>query len=309
MPAVPIKEIVALVGGRYSGPGDRVIRGVATLKEASGDQLSFLGNQFYVPQIAASQAGAILVPENLDGDDPRFIRVAKPHNALAEVLDRFFNPRPIQRGISAQASIAKSVKLGANVSIGAFTSIGEGVEIGDDTLIYPNVTIYDGCKIGRRCILHSGVVIGADGYGFTQADGRHRKIPQIGIVRVEDDVEIGANSCVDRAALGETVIGEGTKIDNLVQVGHNVRIGKHCLLVAQVGIAGSTELGDYVVAAGQSGFSGHLTVGNRAQIGGGAGVFHDIPDGTKVIGTPAIEFREYARRDMMLKRLLAKKKR
>ena len=309
MPAVPVKEIVALVGGRYGGPGDRVIRGVATLKDASGDQLSFLGNQYYVPQIATSQAGAILVPENLEGDDPRFIRVGKPHTALAEVLDRFFNPRPIPQGISAQAFIAKSAKLGANVSVGAFTSIGEGVEIGDDTLIYPHVTIYDGCKIGRRCILHSGVVIGADGYGFTQTAGRHRKIPQIGIVRIEDDVEIGANSCVDRAALGETVIGEGTKIDNLVQVGHNVRIGKHCLLVAQVGIAGSTELGDYVVAAGQAGISGHLTIGNRAQVGGGAAVFHDVPDGMKVIGSPAIEFREYARRDMMLKRLLAKKKR
>jgi UDP-3-O-[3-hydroxymyristoyl] glucosamine N-acyltransferase len=308
MPAVPIKDIVAVVGGRYSGPGDRVIRGVATLKEAADDQLSFLGNQFYVPQIATSRAGAILVPENLDGDDPRFIRVAKPHAALAEVLDRFFNPRPIPKGISSQASIAKSAKLGANVSVGAFTTIGEGVEIGDDTLLYPNVTIYDGCKIGRRCILHSGVVIGADGFGFTPVGGRHRKIPQIGIVRIEDDVEIGANSCVDRAALGETVIGEGTKIDNLVQVGHNVRIGKHCLLVAQVGIAGSTEFGDYVVAAGQAGFSGHLTVGNGAQIGGQAGVFHDIPDGMKVIGTPATEFREYARRDMLLKRLLAKKR-
>ena len=170
------------------------------------------------------------------------------------------------------------------------------------------MTIYDGCKIGRRCILHSGVVIGADGFGFTPVGGRHRKIPQIGIVRIEDDVEIGANSCVDRAALGETVIGEGTKIDNLVQVGHNVRIGKHCLLVAQVGIAGSTELGDYVVAAGQAGFSGHLTIGDGAQIGGGAGVFHDIPAGMKVIGSPAVEFRQFARRDMMLKRLLAKKR-
>jgi len=308
MPAVPIKDIVTLVGGRYGGPDDRVIRGVSTLKEASEDHLTFLGNPFYAPQVATSRAGAILVPEDVDGDDPRFIRVAKPHAALAEVLDRFFNTRRTPKGISPHASVAKSAKIGANVTVGAFTSIGEGVEIGDDTLIYPNVTIYDGCKIGRRCILHSGVVIGADGYGFTQVAGRHRKIPQIGIVRIEDDVEIGANSCVDRAALGETVIGEGTKIDNLVQVGHNVRIGKHCLIVAQVGIAGSTELGDSVVAAGQAGFSGHLKIGKGAQIGGGAGVFHDIPDGTKVMGTPAIEFREFARRDMMLKRLLAKKR-
>jgi UDP-3-O-[3-hydroxymyristoyl] glucosamine N-acyltransferase len=150
-------------------------------------------------------------------------------------------------------------------------------------------------------------VIGADGFGFATEDGRHHKIPQIGIVRIEDDVEIGANSAVDRAALGETVIGEGTKIDNLVQIGHNVRIGKHCLLVSQVGIAGSTELGDYVVAAGQSGISGHLKIGSGAQIGAAAVVLHDVPDGAKVFGNPAIPFREYARRDVLLRRLLRKK--
>ena len=308
MSAVPITDIVALVGGRYEGPTDRLIRGVATLKDAAPDQLAFLGNQFYVPQLAESQAGAILVPADLEASDPRFIRVAKPHAALAEVLDRFFNTRRNPHGISPDAYIAPTAKLGTNVTVGAFASIGEGAEIGDDTMIYPNVSIYDGCKIGRRCILHSGVVIGSDGYGFTPVGGRHRKIPQIGIVRIEDDVEIGSNSCVDRAALGETVIGEGTKIDNLVQVGHNVRIGKHCLIVAQVGIAGSTELGDYVVVAGQAGFSGHLKIGDGAQIGGSAGVFHDVPAGMKVIGNPAVPFREYARRDVLLRRLLAKKR-
>ena len=308
MPAVPIKDIVAIVGGRYSGPGDRVIRGVSTLKDATDDQIAFLGNPSYAPQLAETRAGAILVPPETEGDDPRFIRVSKPYAALAEILDRFFNTRVGPKGISSQASIAKSAKLGKNVIVGAFSSIGENVEIGDDTLIYPHVSIYDGSKVGKRCILHSGVVIGADGFGFTQAGGRHRKIPQIGIVRIEDDVEIGANSCVDRAALGETVIGEGTKIDNLVQVGHNVRIGKHCLLVAQVGIAGSSELGDYVVMAGQAGMAGHLKVGDRVQVGGQAGVFHDIPDDTKVMGTPASEFRAFARREMMLKRLAAKKR-
>jgi len=309
MPAVPIKDIVAIVGGRYSGPGNRVIRGFSTLKDATDDQIAFLGNPSYTPQVAETRAAAILVPADFEGDDPRFIRVSKPHAAMAEILDRFFNTRQLPQGISPQASIARSAKLGRNVSVGAFSSIGEGAEVGDDTLIYPNVSIYDGTKIGKRCILHCGVVIGADGFGFTQTEGRHRKIPQIGIARIEDDVEIGANSCVDRAALGETVIGEGTKIDNLVQIGHNVRIGKHCLIVAQVGIAGSTEIGDYVVIAGQAGMAGHLKIGDRAQIGGGASVFHDIPDGTKVIGSPAMEFRAFARREMMLKRLLAKKKR
>ncbi|HEX9491636.1 MAG TPA: UDP-3-O-(3-hydroxymyristoyl)glucosamine N-acyltransferase, partial [Thermoanaerobaculia bacterium] len=247
MAGVVIKDIVALVGGRYDGPGDRMIRGVATLKEAGEDQLSFLGNPAYAPQVATTRAGAILVPADLGGSDPRFIRVAKPHAALAEVLDRWFNNRKIPKGISPLASVASTATLGSNVTIGAFTAIGENVAIGDDTIIHSNVSIYDGCVIGRRCILHSGVVIGSDGYGFVPVGGLHRKIPQIGIVRIEDDVEIGANSTVDRAALGETVIGEGTKIDNLVQIGHNVVIGKHCLIVAQVGIAGSTEFGDGVV--------------------------------------------------------------
>ena len=308
MPGVPINEIVAIVGGRYGGPDDRVIRGVSTLKDAGDDQLTFLGNPSYAPQVATTRACAILVPSDFEGDDPRFIRVAKPHAAMAEVIGRFFNTRSVPQGISPHASVGKSAKLGLNVNVGAFVSIGDDVEIGDDTLIYPNVSIYDGTRIGKRCILHSGVVIGSDGYGFTQTGGRHQKIPQIGIVRIEDDVEIGANSCVDRAALGETVIGEGTKIDNLVQIGHNVRIGKHCLLVAQVGIAGSTEIGDYVVFAGQSGVAGHLKIGDRAQIGGGSAVFHDVPEGAKVMGTPAVEFREFARRDMMLKRMLAKKR-
>ncbi|HYS55725.1 MAG TPA: UDP-3-O-(3-hydroxymyristoyl)glucosamine N-acyltransferase [Thermoanaerobaculia bacterium] len=307
MSGVSISDIVALVGGRYDGPPDRRVRGVAALKDATEDHLSFLGNQSYAAQVAESRAAAILVPNELEASDPRFIRVAKPHAALAEVLDRWFNTRKVPRGISPLASIASTAKLGANVTVGAFSSIGENVVIGDDTLIYPNVSIYDGTQVGRRCIFHSGVVIGSDGYGFVSVGGKHRKIPQVGIVRVEDDVEIGSNSCVDRAVLGETVIGEGTKIDNLVQIGHNVRVGKNCLIVSQAGIAGSTELGDDVVVAGQAGLAGHLKIGNGAQIGGAAAVFHDVPAGTKVMGNPAVEFREFARRDLAVKRLAKKR--
>jgi len=307
MPAVAIQDIVALVGGRYNGPGDRVISGVNTLKDATPEQISFLGNQAYAPQAETTRAGAIFVPNEFEGNDARFIRVAKPHAALAEILDRWFNTRKPQQGISPLASIAQSARIGTNVTVGAFASIGENVVIGEDTVIHSSVSIYDGSQIGKRCILHSGVVIGSDGYGFVTVGGKHRKIPQIGIVRIEDDVEIGANSTVDRAALGETVIGEGTKIDNLVQIGHAVRIGKHCLIVAQVGIAGSTELGDYVVVAGQAGLSGHLKIGDGAQIGGSASVFHDVPAGTKVMGNPAIPFREFARRDVAIKRLVKKR--
>jgi UDP-3-O-[3-hydroxymyristoyl] glucosamine N-acyltransferase len=307
MPGVRVDDIVALVGGRYDGPRDRLISGAATLQDATSDHISFLGNPLYAPQLLTTKAGVVLVPNETDGRDPRFIRVSKPHAALAKVVARWFDTPALRPGISPLASISPTASIGSNVTIGAFVTIGDDVVIGEGTTIYPNVTIYHRCKIGKRCILHSGVVIGADGFGFATEGGRHHKIPQIGIVRIEDDVEIGANSAVDRAALGETVIGEGTKIDNLVQIGHNVRIGKHCLIVSQVGIGGSTELGDNVVAAGQSGISGHLKIGTGAQIGAAASVLHDVPDGTKVFGTPAIPFREYARRDVLLRRLLRKK--
>ncbi len=306
MSGVPITEIVALVGGSYSGPPDRVIRGVAALGDARDDQLSFLSNKSYASQVPSSGAGAILIGQDAEGDDPRFIRVAQPYVALADVLTRFFSARP-PAGISEMAAIHPSAKIGQNVTIGPFTAIGPNVTIGDDTIIAPNVTLYAGTIIGKRCILHGGVVIGSDGFGFAFDGARHKKIPQIGIVRIEDDVEIGSNSCVDRAALGETVIGEGTKIDNQVQIGHNCRIGKHCILVAQVGIAGSTEIGDYTVIAGQSGLAGHLKIGKGAQIAAATAVFDDVADGQKVIGNPAIPFRDHARRNVLLRRLLKKR--
>lgn len=314
MPPVPLSDIVSFVSGRYDGPTDVMIDGVLTLSEAGDRHISFLSNPKYAPQVATTRAVAILVAEDLAGDDPRWIRVANPYIAMARTVARFFAGRPAPKGISSQASIAASAKLGANVAVGAFTAIGEDVEIGDGAIIYPNVTIeagsvigektivypqvsiYYGSRIGRRCILHSGVVIGSDGYGFaTDDNGIHHKIPQVGTVRIEDDVEIGAGTTIDRAALGETVIGEGTKIDNLVQIGHNVRIGKRCLLVAQVGIAGSTELGDGVQVGGQSGFAGHLKIGARARVYSKSAVFDDVPEGVWVRGIPAVSQREYVR--------------
>ena len=319
--SVPIGEIVEFVGGSYAGPGDLEIAGVAPLSSAGSGQLSFLSNPKYVSQLATTGAGAILVSKSLEGDDRRFIRVDDPYFSLARVVARWFAKRPMPSGISPQASVAQSAKLGNDVAVGAFTVIGDDVTIGDGTVIYPNVTIepdttigsncivypqvsiYAGSKIGDRCIIHSGVVIGSDGYGFATHGGRHHKIPQIGIVRIENDVEIGAGTTIDRAALGETIIGEGTKIDNLVQIAHNVRVGKHCLLVSQVGIAGSTELGDYVVVAGQSGFAGHLKIGSGVQVAAKSAVLRDVPDNTKVMGSPAVPFREFARREAALKRL------
>ena len=325
--SVPIGEIVEFVEGNYAGPPDLEIAGVAPLSAAVAGQLSFLSNPKYAPQLATTGAGAILVSKSLEGDDRRFIRVDDPYFSLARVVARWFARRPMPAGVSPQASIAHSARLGNNVAIGAFTTIGDDVTIGDDTVIYPNVTIepnttigsncivypqvsiYSGTNIGDRCIIHSGVVIGSDGYGFATQGGRHHKIPQIGIVRIENDVEIGAGTTIDRAALGETVIGEGTKIDNLVQIAHNVRVGKHCLLVSQVGIAGSTELGDYVVVAGQSGFAGHLKIGNGVQVAAKSAVLSDVPDNTKVMGSPAVPFRDFARREAMIKRLIKERRR
>jgi len=329
MPAVPISEIVAFTGGRYSGPADRMIDGVAPLAGAGEAQLSFLSNPKYASQLASTNAAAIFVSNDLAGDpavdSSRFIRVANPYYAMASVVAKYFDRRPMPDGISPLASIASTATLGANVAIGPFSTIADDVVLGDGVVIFPNVSIqagttigegtivypqfsiYDRSVIGKRCIIHSGVVIGADGYGFATEGGKHHKIPQIGIVRIGDDVEIGAGSTIDRAALGETCIGDGTKIDDLVMIAHNVKVGRHCLLVAQVGIAGSTELGDNVVVAGQSGFAGHLTIGNGVQVAAKSAVLDDVPDGAKVMGIPAIPFREFAKREAMLRRMAKKK--
>ncbi|HUP48923.1 MAG TPA: UDP-3-O-(3-hydroxymyristoyl)glucosamine N-acyltransferase [Thermoanaerobaculia bacterium] len=320
MPEVTLGEIADLVGGSYAGAREVRVSGVAPLAEAGEDQLSFLSNPRYAALLESTRAAAVLVAATHPGQSGRFIRVENPYLALAAVVERWFAGRPAPSGVSPLASIAGSARLGRNVSVGPFATIADGVVVGDgvviyqnvsieagssvgeNSIIYPLVSIYERTRIGKRCIIHSGAVIGADGYGFTADGERHRKIPQIGIVRIEDDVEVGAGTCIDRAALGETVIGEGTKIDNLVQIGHNVRVGRHCLLVSQVGIAGSTELGDSVVVAGQSGFGGHLKIGNGVQVAAKSAVLEDVTGG-KVMGSPAVPFREFGRREVLLRRL------
>jgi UDP-3-O-[3-hydroxymyristoyl] glucosamine N-acyltransferase len=321
MPEVTVGEIVDFVGGAFAGARELRVDGVAALAEAGEQQISFLANPKYAPMLDSTRAAAILVAAGTAGGSPRWIRVADPYFAMARVVARWFAARPAPVGISPLAAIAPTATVGADANIGPFTTIGDGVVIGsgvtiyqsvsieaesvigDGTIIYPQVSVYYRTQIGRRCIIHSGAVIGSDGYGFAFHEGRHHKIPQVGIVRIEDDVEVGAGSAIDRAALGETVIGEGTKIDNLVQIGHNVRIGKHCLLVSQSGVAGSTELGDYVVVAGQSGFAGHLKIAAGTQVAAKSAVLADIPEKAKVMGIPAIPFRDFSRREVWLKRL------
>jgi UDP-3-O-[3-hydroxymyristoyl] glucosamine N-acyltransferase len=245
----------------------------------------------------------------------------RPYVALAGILARFHPPRPIEPGISDDARVDDRARVGDPVEIGPFAVIeggavlgdrvrigagchvGRDTEIGDDTVLHPGVTVYAGTRVGRRCILHAGVVLGADGFGFAHDGREHRKVPQVGRVVVEDDVEIGANSAVDRGALEDTVIGAGSKIDDLVMVAHGVRIGRGCLLVAQAGVAGSSVLGDFVTVAGQSGVAGHLDVGDRVVVAAKSAVFADVEAGAFVAGVPAVDHRVWKRSQAVQKRL------
>jgi UDP-3-O-[3-hydroxymyristoyl] glucosamine N-acyltransferase len=309
-----IAELAALTGaesveGACAGP----ITGVAALAEATSADLSFLGNAKYADAVAASRAGAILVPVAFAGKPAAgqaYLRVANPSYALAlfcGVLEARLWPRP-PAGIHATAVIAASAKVDSTAHVGPLCVIGEGAvvaagavlearchvgpraSVGADSWLKPGVVVGDYCVLGARCRIQSGAVIGSDGFGYEPVNGEIRRIPQIGNVVLEDDVEVGANSTLDRARFSQTVVGRGTKIDNLVQIAHNVRIGRQCLITAQVGIAGSTTLGDHCVLGGQSGVAGHLTLGDRVKLGAQTGLFEDVPADGFMNGTPAVPF-------------------
>lgn len=319
--SVKVGEIVDLVEGVFEGDRSAVIRGVRPLGDAGPDDLSFLSNPKYEPLVGESRAGVILVRRDFAGSGKNLIRVADPYLSLARVLQSWFSAVPRPEGISPLASIAASAKIGSGVRIAPFASIGEnsvigervtifegsvvgaGAVVGDDTTINSNVSIYHRCTIGKRCILHAGVVVGSDGFGFASSGGVHHKIPQIGTVRIEDDVEIGAGTTIDRAALGETVIGAGTKIDNLVQIGHNVKIGKRCLIVSQVGISGSTEIGDDCVFGGQAGTYGHIRIGSRVMLSARGVLTKDWAGPATLGGYPAEPLREHMKTEALLRRL------
>lgn len=315
-------EIADLVEGEFNGDRTRRITGARSLADAGPEDLSFLANARYQSQLATTRAGAVLVESGMAGESARWIRVRDPYYALARVLQAFFAEVPLPSpGVSPLASIHATARLADDVRIGPFVtvgpdaaigdravlfegvSVGAGASIGPDSRLYPSVVVYHGCLIGARCIVHSGAVIGADGFGFATHEGVHHKIPQIGIVRIEDDVEIGAGTTIDRAALGETVVGRGTKIDNLVQVGHNVRIGRGCFIVAQVGIAGSTEIGDYCAIGGQAGLTGHIRLGARVMVAAQAAVMKDFDGPVTVAGSPARPLREHLRSEAMIRKL------
>lgn len=321
----PLAELAALVSGEVLGDVSTSISGVAGLEQAKAGQLSFFGNQKYKKQLAATGASAVLVPRDSPPSDRgvAYVRVDNPHLAFARIAQEFAPKRTYVRGVAAGAHVdptaivdaTATVMAGATISAGARVGarsvvgpgcyLGERTRIGDDTVLVANVSILEECLVGSRCLLHAGVVIGADGFGFAfdASVPAHIKIPQTGIARIEDDVEIGANSCVDRATTGETVVGFGSKVDNLVQVGHNSLIGPMTILCAQVGLAGSTELGTGVVLGGQVGVAGHLRIGDLARVGAQAGVMSEVGDGEIVNGSPQMDAKDYMRSVAVFRRL------
>jgi UDP-3-O-[3-hydroxymyristoyl] glucosamine N-acyltransferase len=318
-----LEELAARVNGRVVGEGAVRIARIAAVEEAGDDALTFATSQAYFAAACASRAAAVLVDESLaaPGCSKPLLVVENARHALARLLESLRPSRP--RGpfrhpsaaISPDARLAADVYVDANACVGSRSSLGRGsvvgagayvgedVTVGESVWIKPHATLMPGCVVGDRAVLHPGCVIGSDGFGWAFVDGRAERIPQVGNVVLEDDVEIGANSCVDRAQTGSTVIGAGTKIDNLVQIGHNCRIGKHCVIASLTGLAGSTVIGDYVKVAGQVGFKGHVTVGSGVTIAGQTAIWSDVPDGVTISGRPAQDHRDELRRQVMFRKL------
>jgi UDP-3-O-[3-hydroxymyristoyl] glucosamine N-acyltransferase len=319
-----LQELAAMSDGELIGDGAQIISGAASLAEATPGEITFFGNPKYVPLLRKTRATALFVPLDFADDVPQAqIRVADPTKAFERVVLKLAPP-PVRFApmVHATAIIAPDAKLGARVSVQPHAVIEAGVTIGDDTvigansyighdtsigagcLIYPLVTIRERAAIGARVILHSGVVVGADGFGFVMKDGRHEKVPQTGVVQIDDDVEIGANCAIDRARFGRTWLKEGVKLDNLVHVGHNVVIGRHTAIAAQTVIAGSSRIGDYVMIAGQTAITGHVEIGDRNVIGGRSGVTKNLPaDGGAWWGLPAIPLAQEKERIGWTRRL------
>ncbi|GIX46419.1 MAG: UDP-3-O-acylglucosamine N-acyltransferase 3 [Candidatus Tectimicrobiota bacterium] len=301
-----LADLARLLAAEVEGEAQTRITGIAPLEQAGPGDLTFITQRRYAARLAACRASAVLVDRHLPVDRPA-LRVADPLHALIVLLEHFFPLRHPRWGIDPRAVLHPSVTVGADVSIAPYVVIEAGARLGDRVVVYPgtyigaecvigdecvlyaNVSLYARVHLGRGVIVHSGAVIGADGFGFQrQADGSYRKIPQVGRVVIGDGVEIGANTCIDRATVGDTTIAAGTKIDNLVQIGHNVTIGAHTVLAGQVGLAGSVRVGAHVRMAGQVGVADHVTIGDHSAIGAQAGVAQDVPPGAAVWGTPAM---------------------
>jgi UDP-3-O-[3-hydroxymyristoyl] glucosamine N-acyltransferase len=317
-----LSELASLLGGDLTGDGRTVVRGVGTLDSAGRDEVTFLANPRYERHVQQTKAAAVIVSRDYAGPCKSLIRCGDPYLAFREAMVAFYGfRRPWFEGIDSSAQVAEGVELGEGVRIGPHAVIAPGCRIGGGTTIYPhayvgpncrigrdctihpNVTLYDGTILRERVTVHAGSSIGQDGFGYATHDGRHDKIPQAGWVELEDDVEIGACCAIDRATIGATIIGAGSKFSNLVAIGHGTRMGRHCLVVAQSGIAGSVKVGNHCVFAGQSGVVGHIRIGDGARIGAQAGVTNDVPAAAEYWGTPAIPLAQARRSLTSLSRL------
>lgn len=315
-------ELAEYVGGRVYGDPNVRIKSASTLGRAQEGDISFLANAKYERQLRTTKASAVIVGEQTPEASVPLLVADDPYYAFMQIMVLLHGHRKHKKvGISPKASISDSAKIGADCNIHDFVVVaddarigdgcilypgayvGQGVQIGNDCIIYPNVTIYDGCQLGNRVIINANTTIGEDGFGYASHNGIHHKIPQTGTVIIEDDVEIGTCCGIERGTLGDTVIGQGSKLGDLVTVGHGTKIGPHCLLVAQVGIAGSTTLGHHCVVGGQVGIVGHINIGNNVTIAAQAGVINNIPDGKVVLGAPAIEANQGKRAYSMIQYL------
>ena len=318
---IPLQELAQAIDATIHGSSDVLISGLSHLEGASPGDISFVLKPSFQESARQSQAAAFIVTHPIPGDPRPQLIVPNPLIAVTALAQKFFLPPFPPRGIHPTAVTGVDVRIGPNVSVGALVTIGDRVQIGsgvtihagvhigddaiigDDCLLFPHVSVLARCVIGNRVIVHSGTVIGSDGFGYVQHEGRHHKIPQLGHVILEDDVELGANVTVDRATFGSTLIKRGTKIDNQVQIAHNVVIGEDCILVAQVGIAGSTVLGNHVMVGGQAGLVDHVTIGDQAKVAAGSGVTRDVKPGQVVGGRPAVDHGTWLRSQVLQNQL------
>ena len=318
------KQIAEFLGGTVDGNENAAVHTFAKIEEGVPGALSFLSNIKYTQYLYSTKASVVLVNKDFKAEQPvsaTLVRVDNAYESLARLMSLYASMKPGRTGISSLASVSEKARIGNNVYIGPFSVIedgavigdntqiyphviiGEGATVGSDCILYPHVTIYYGCKVGNRCILHAGSVIGADGFGFAPSPAGYQKIPQIGIAELEDDVEIGANTCVDRSTMGRTLVRKGVKLDNFVQVAHNVEVGENTVISAQTGIAGSSKVGSWCMIGGQSGISGHLTIGDKVNFCAKTGAIGSVESNQTIMGYPAINHRNFLRSSILFKNL------
>ncbi len=308
-----LDEIARQIGAEVKGDGTREVSGIRGIDDAESDHLTFVANPAYMPKLQTTRAAAAIVSPEVEDAPLTLLVTAEPYRAFSEVLRIFHPPLRPEPGVSPEAWVHPTARVGegvtvspfayvgANAVIGArsilhpFAHLGENAVVGEDCTLYQHVSIREGCILGNRVILHNGVVVGSDGFGFLPEGDGLQKIPQVGIVQIEDDVDVGAGTCIDRATMGKTRIGRGTKIDNLVQIAHNVQIGENAILVSQVGISGSTTIGERTVLAGQTGVAGHLTIGSDVKAAAKTGIISSVKDGSIISGAPSIDHRRHLR--------------